>query len=93
MLSNFLVPILITSGVGLGLTLLAKFLPKDKVNAFFGGLGSKLGSIVDVLLLSKFTKDNAEKLEEGVFVTAAEGCKSFFDAFIAKLRENNQGRK
>jgi hypothetical protein len=92
MLQQYLVPILVTSGIGLALTLLAKFMPKQKVNAILGGLGAKLGIIVDALLISKFTKDNAEKLEEGVFVTAAEGCETFFTAFIMKLRENNQKR-
>jgi hypothetical protein len=91
-MSSWILPILISSGVGLGMTLLAKFLPKEKVNAFFTGLGEKLGGIVDVLLVSRFTKDNAEKLEEGVFITAAEGCISFFTAFINKLRSNNQKR-
>jgi hypothetical protein len=88
-MQSWLIPILIAGGAGLGLSILGKLMPKDKLETIMGGWGDKAAVALEFLLLKWFPLKTEQEVEEGVFCTLAYGVISFCNSFITKLKANN----
>jgi hypothetical protein len=86
---EWLLPILIAGGVGLGLSLLGKIMPKVKLEKIMGTWGDSSGKLLEVLLLRWFDRKTEQAVEEGVFCTLAYGIIAFCQRFIATVLSNN----
>lgn len=65
----WLVALLVSSGVGIGVSVFAKVLPKQKLINLIKKPCYNLGVMVSKFLILRLGKDSAKKVEEGIIVT------------------------
>jgi hypothetical protein len=76
--------------VGIGVSLFAKFCPKeDTYNKRIKPFVVKLAKLLDNFLDLKMGKDNADKIEESVFATVAYWLENSVRDFYGCLVEDN----
>jgi hypothetical protein len=92
-LQGWLIAAAISGGVGLGLTILGKLMPKAKLEGIMGGWGDKAGVALEFLLLKWFPLKTEQAVEEGVFCTLAYGVIAFCQHFVATVLANNVREK
>jgi hypothetical protein len=85
----WLIPILVSGGVGLGLSILGKLMPVAKIMAIADKWGNGCAVALEAVLLRWFPLKTEQQVEEGVFCTLAAGVVAFCNAFINRIKSNN----
>jgi len=86
-LNSWLIPILVAGGVGLGLSILGKIMPREKLAAILIKVIVGVAVALHFALLRWFPPKTVDDLEEGVFCTLSYAVRCALIAFESKLRE------
>jgi len=86
-LNSWLIPILVAGGAGLGLSILGKLMPRERLAGILIKAMVGIAVALHFALLRFFPPKSTDDLEEGVFCTLSYAIRCALIAFESKLRE------